>query len=71
MVRAEGTDYGLGLQCSPTAKKNIDPNGRAKVPLELEDMPLPLNTYKNKEPFTGKVRSVERTLPVKDRKSNV
>ena len=62
MVRAEGTDYGLGLQCSPTANKNIDPKGRAKVPLELEDMPLPLNTFKNKEPFTGKVRSVERIV---------
>merc|ERR1712205_130144 len=57
VVRAEGTDYGLGLQCSPTANKNIDPKGRAKVPLELEDMPLPLNTFKNKEPFTGKVSS--------------
>ena len=62
VVRAEGTDYGLGLKCSPTANKNIDPNGRAKVPRELEDMPLPLNTYKNKEPFTGKVRSVERIV---------
>ena len=36
--------------------------GRAPVPLELEDMPLPLNTFKNKSPFTGKVKSVERIV---------
>ena len=42
VVRASGTDYGLGLQCSPTAKKTIDPKGRAKVPLELEEMELPM-----------------------------
>ncbi|GMH33482.1 hypothetical protein BSKO_01316 [Bryopsis sp. KO-2023] len=32
------------------------------VPLELEDIGLPLNTFKNKSPFTGKVRSVERIV---------
>ena len=62
VVRAEGTDYGLGLKCSPTAGKTIDPKGRAKVPLELEKGEMPLNTYKNKEPFVGKVRSVERIV---------
>ena len=36
--------------------------GRAPVPLELEDMPLPLNTFKNKSPFTGTVKSVERIV---------
>lgn len=61
-VKAQGTDYGLGLQMSTTADKNIDPNGRAKVPLEMEKMELPLNTYKNKEPFTGTIRSVERIV---------
>ena len=62
VVRASGTDYGLGLKCSPTAKKTIDPKGRAKVPLEMEEMELPMNTYKNKTPFVGKVRSVERIV---------
>lgn len=34
----------------------------AKLPLDLEEAPLPLNTYSNKAPFTGKVVSVERIV---------
>ena len=37
--------------------------GPAKeLPLELEDEPLPLNTYSNKKPFIGKVLSCERMV---------
>ena len=61
VVKANGTDYGLGLEMAPTAKKSMKA-GRAPVPLELEDMPLPLNTFKNKSPFTGTVKSVERIV---------
>lgn len=32
------------------------------VPLELEDIGLPMNTFKNKAPFTGKIVSVERIV---------
>uniref|UniRef100_A0A7S0SJ09 ferredoxin--NADP(+) reductase n=1 Tax=Mantoniella antarctica TaxID=81844 RepID=A0A7S0SJ09_9CHLO len=68
VVKASGTDYGLGLEMSLTALKA---NGgraatmakaRAPVPLELEAIPMPLNTFKNKAPFTGKVKSVERIV---------
>ena len=61
VVKANGTDYGLGLEMAGTAKKSMKA-GRAPVPLELEDMPLPLNTFKNKSPFTGTVKSVERIV---------
>lgn len=33
---------------------------RQKVPLELEDGDLPLNTFSPKKPFKGKVMSVEK-----------
>lgn len=55
-------DYGLGLEMKTTAQKTIPKAGRAKVPLELEALPLPLNTYSNKTPFVGKVVSVERIV---------
>merc|ERR1719487_109035 len=45
-----------------TTKEKSMKAGRAPVPLELEDMPLPLNTFKNKAPFTGTVKSVERIV---------
>lgn len=32
------------------------------VPLELEDVGLPMNTFKNKSPFKGKIVSVERIV---------
>ena len=35
---------------------------RADVPLELEEIGLPMNTYGPKTPFTGKVKSVERIV---------
>lgn len=35
---------------------------RKDVPVELEDIGLPLNTFKNKDPFTGKIVSVERIV---------
>lgn len=35
---------------------------KAKVPLKLEEGAMPLNTYKNKEPFAGTVKSVERIV---------
>merc|ERR1719163_1334554 len=45
-----------------TTKEKSMKAGRAPVPLELEDMPLPLNTYKNKAPFVGTIKSVERIV---------
>lgn len=35
---------------------------RADVPLELEEIGLPMNTFNPKKPFTGKVKSVERIV---------
>lgn len=35
---------------------------KKSVPLELEEGELPLNTYNNKAPFTGRVKSVERIV---------
>lgn len=35
---------------------------RKSVPLELEEGELPMNTFKNKAPFTGTVSSVERIV---------
>ena len=61
VVKAQGTDYGLGLEMKTTKEKSMKA-GRAPVPLELEDMPLPLNTFKNKSPFTGTIKSVERIV---------
>ena len=61
VVKAQGTDYGLGLEMKTTKEKSMKA-GRAPVPLELEDMPLPLNTFKNKSPFIGTVKSVERIV---------
>ena len=36
VVRANGTDYGLGVEMKTTAQKSIAKGGRAPVPLELE-----------------------------------
>lgn len=35
---------------------------RTGVPLELEEGPMPLNTYNNKAPFKARVKSVERIV---------
>lgn len=35
---------------------------RTAVPLELEEGPMPLNTYNNKAPFKARVKSVERIV---------
>lgn len=35
---------------------------RKEVPLKLEEGEMPLNTYNNKKPFTGKIVSVERIV---------
>lgn len=35
---------------------------RKTVPTELEEGPMPLNTYNNKAPFKAKVKSVERIV---------
>jgi hypothetical protein len=35
---------------------------RQAVPLELEQGPMPLNTYNNKAPFKAKIKSVERIV---------
>jgi hypothetical protein len=35
---------------------------RTAVPLELEEGPMPLNTFSNKAPFKAKVKSVERIV---------
>lgn len=35
---------------------------RKSVPLELEEGPMPMNTFNNKAPFTGKIKSVERIV---------
>lgn len=56
------TDYGLGLEMAPTAQKTIPTDGKAQVPMKLEEEPMPLNTFKNKEPFIGKIQSVERIV---------
>lgn len=40
----------------------VDKIVKKDVPLELEDIGLPMNTYKNKAPFLGKVLSVERIV---------
>lgn len=61
ITKANGTDYGLGVAMSGTKEKSMKA-GRAPVPLELEAMPLPLNTFKNKAPFVGTVKSVERIV---------
>merc|ERR1719163_664871 len=60
-ARATSAAYGLGLEMAPTAGKSMQ-SGRAPVPLELEEMELPLNTFKNKSPFVGTVKSVERIV---------
>ena len=57
----KGGPYGLGLEMAKTAGKSMQ-SGKAKVPLALEEGEMPLNTYKNKTPFVGKVRSVERIV---------
>merc|ERR1719439_207126 len=43
-------------------KALMEKEGTVKLPLELEDAPLPLNTYSNKKPFTGTVVSCERCV---------
>merc|ERR1719506_2347327 len=35
---------------------------KQKLPMEWEDLPLPLNTYSNEKPFTGEVVSNERCV---------
>ena len=40
----------------------MNAEAKLKLPLELEDGPLPLNTYTNKKPFTGEVVSCERIV---------
>jgi ferredoxin--NADP+ reductase len=35
---------------------------RQSVPLELEEGPMPLNTFNNKAPFKAKIKSVERIV---------
>ena len=57
----KGGPYGLGLEMAKTAGKSMQ-SGKAKVPLALEEGEMPLNTYKNKAPFTGTVKSVERIV---------
>jgi ferredoxin--NADP+ reductase len=65
VVKAAGLDkggpYGLCLEMAKTAGKSMQ-SGKAKVPLELEEGEMPLNTYKNKTPFIGTIKSVERIV---------
>ena len=65
VVKAAGLDkggpYGLGLEMAKTAGKSMKAK-KAKVPLKLEEGEMPLNTYKNKTPFMGKIKSVERIV---------
>jgi len=62
LVVQAGIDYGLGLKGNTVVQKTFK-SGRAKVPLELETASEPpLNTYKNKAPFVGKILSVERIV---------
>jgi ferredoxin--NADP+ reductase len=35
---------------------------RKSVPVELEEGPMPMNTFNNKAPFKGKIKSVERIV---------
>jgi len=62
VVTHANIDYGLGLEGKSVVGKTIK-EGRASVALELEvgEKP-PLNTWKNKSPYTGKVVSVERIV---------
>lgn len=55
-------DYGLGLAAKTTAQKTIPASGRGKCPAALEKGPMPLNTFGNKDPFKGKIVSVERIV---------
>lgn len=55
-------DYGLGLKAAGTAAKTVPASGRGKCPPALEKGPLPLNTFGNKDPFKGKIASVERIV---------
>jgi ferredoxin--NADP+ reductase len=56
--RAESRRGALQIVCA-TATKQIT---RTKVPLELEEGDLPLNTYGPKKPFKAKIKSVERIV---------
>lgn len=40
---------------------------KAKVPLELEEGDMPMNTWKPKQPFKGKIKSVKRIVGPKAR----
>lgn len=55
-------DYGLGLAAKTTAQKTIPASGRGKCPGALEKGAMPLNTFGNKDPFKGKIVSVERIV---------
>jgi ferredoxin--NADP+ reductase len=35
---------------------------KSAVPLKLEEGEMPLNTYSNKAPFIGKIKSVQRIV---------
>jgi ferredoxin--NADP+ reductase len=47
----------IAVPVTATAVKTVT---RSPVPLELEQGELPLNTYNNKKPFIGTVKSVEK-----------
>ena len=54
------TDAALtSLPCCPPAPAPPAQVKRADVPLELEEIGLPMNTFGPKNPFTGKIISVE------------
>ena len=44
------------------ASAEVSSGTRKDVPVELEEIGLPMNTFSPKKPFTGKIRSVERIV---------
>jgi ferredoxin--NADP+ reductase len=58
-----GGPYGNGTESVAVAEKTVPEDGRASVPLELEEGEKPpMNLYKNKEPYVGTIESVERIV---------
>lgn len=51
-----------GVVVRAAAEIPIAVEEKAKVPLEMEEMELPLNTFSPKKPFKAKIKSVERIV---------
>lgn len=51
-----------GFRAGVARAQSAATKAKVAVPTELEELELPLNTYKNKEPFIGTIKSVERIV---------